>query len=91
MNINYRDAAFIFLIILVVALSVYVFNYTKSEGYECISNSLVYGASKLSSTNNEPITCSCSFYGASQVLKFNKTSSWTENIYSSNQFWLPPK
>ncbi len=57
--VNKRDLAFLGLIILIVALSVYILFFIRSESYECMASPLTYGVSKYQSTQGE-FTCTCS-------------------------------
>lgn len=55
MNKRVANLLYIFMIMLVVALCIYLYFFTHSEGYACGKNPFVYGASKM----ENDIECSC--------------------------------
>lgn len=76
---NNKDIAFWCMIAVVIALSFYVFIYIRSESYSCMTSPLTYGVSKLTSTDDKPISCSCSFPGTQYVLRFDKYNMTMSN------------
>ena len=51
-------------LILLVLIVIGIFLLARSDGQECISNPLVYGANKLSSEETGTFSCLCSFSNA---------------------------
>lgn len=76
MKINFRDVLFFLLIILVIALAIYFVKFINSESAMCMQSPLIYGASKLQTTGNSEIFCSCHAVGNPASLYFNGTSIW---------------
>ena len=58
---NTKDILFYFMILVVVALSIYVLVFIKSESYQCMNTPLQYGLSKYTAD----IVCTCSAPGVS--------------------------
>ena len=56
---NKKDIAFWIMIITIICLVAYLFNFIRSESYDCISSPLTYGVSKYKDTQGE-FTCTCS-------------------------------
>lgn len=69
---NTKDFLFYLMIFVIVVLGVYLIWFTRTESYACMNSPLTYGVSKMTSTEDRPISCSCSFPGSSQMLLFNK-------------------
>lgn len=87
-----KNIAFWVMIIFVFALGVYLINYIKSDSYACINSPLTYGYNHLTSTNDAPISCSCTFTGATEKLSFNSSGVYiTKDLLNNNNNILPLK
>lgn len=53
-----KSILFYLMIVVIILLSGYLINYTKTEGFDCLSNPLVYGVDKFKSSSGE-FTCLC--------------------------------
>ena len=47
------------LILIIAFLVAYLFFYTKSEGFKCVSNTPKYLVEGLQNSNNDNLTCTC--------------------------------
>ena len=56
---NKRDAIFLGLVLLVIALCLFILFFIRTESYECMASPLTYGVSKYESTKGD-FTCICS-------------------------------
>lgn len=77
-----RTIAFYFLILLVIGLGVYLLFYIKTESYECMASPLLYGVSKVESS--EPFTCTCTTFNSLKMLIVTK-----DNISLVDKYLLP--
>ena len=73
---NLKDVAFWLMICVVISLCIHLIMMTKTEAFNCLNSPLTYGVSKLTSTYNNPITCSCSD-GTGASLMFDKNKTWS--------------
>jgi hypothetical protein len=83
-KINFRTFLFYLMITIIIALSIYLIYFTKTDGYKCLSNPLVYGVKTISSSNNNLITCTCSAVGSNQYLIVTKDNVSYSNYGSFN-------
>ncbi len=66
MDDKIKNIAFWILILIIVGLSIYLIYFTQTESYECISNPLVYGVSKVKSDTE--FTCSCGSVNTESII-----------------------
>ena len=63
-----KSLLFYFMILVVIFLCIFIYVKVKQETFDCMANPLVYGIRHLSTTNNAPISCSCSAQGVTGIL-----------------------
>jgi hypothetical protein len=71
-GLDVKTFLFYMMIVVVIVLSIWVYFKISDESFKCLSSPVSYGISKMNSSNGMPITCTCTFPGASQTLKFTK-------------------
>lgn len=76
-----QNILFYFLILVVVALSIYLLWFVNTEGYQCMNNPLQYGASKLRYTDTitntvKNVTCSCDTDSGNLLLFNSDEIAW---------------
>lgn len=85
---NIKDFLFYFMIIIIVGLSIYLIYFVKTESYKCISAPFQYGIKNLKSSNDQPVTCSCSFAGSLNSLIITKDNiTKSDNILYKKINW----
>lgn len=68
---KFKDIAFWFMLIAVIALAVYVLTWTKSEGFKCLNDPGVYFIKNSEKVNGET-SCTCSTIKGASVILNNK-------------------
>jgi hypothetical protein len=69
---NSKEILFYIMLFLVIALSLYLIYFVKTESYKCMNTPLSYGVSKLSSSSGNEVVCSCSSEGNDNILIVTK-------------------
>lgn len=75
-----RTWAFWFMIIMVVILSFYLIWKTNDGSLKCLASPIPFGISQISSSNGQPITCTCSAQGSNEIIFFTKDNGTILNM-----------
>lgn len=81
----FKDKIFYFLLVIVLGLIVYLLFFIRTESYECMSNPLQYGVSKV--VTKDLFTCRCSILSSSDELIVTKNNSFWDyklSFYNDN-------
>ena len=72
------------MISIIVILCVYIFFFIKTESLKCITNPLVYGVNKMTTSNGDEVTCSCSAKGVGESIIITKNGIYPSGKYDYN-------
>lgn len=73
-NQKTKDYLFYFMIFIIIALAIYLIWFTKTNGYECINEPLVYGVNHISFNDGGDISCNCYSSNSTQSIHVNKNN-----------------
>jgi cell division protein FtsL len=73
-KLTWRDFLFILMIVVVIALSIYIIIFMKTQSYQCISNSAKYTIQNIEKASSGNVSCSCIVSGQ-QPIRFTMDDS----------------
>jgi len=88
---NLKNIAFWFMLIIVIALSIYVLYWTKTESFKCVNNPGIYMIDNLEKSNLADVTCTCSVLkenGMSVLLTNKGFSAIQPRVNSSDVYYF---